>query len=86
MFLIFILKKDEFWVITQNWVMTKLLLIYLFSLYAASLGRERSPIELFVETHVQSQDRQKGAQQFVDNRAQHFMVCLFDHFILEVIM
>jgi hypothetical protein len=43
-------------------------------------------MELFVETHVRSQDRQKGAQQFVDNRAQHFMVCLFDHFILEVIM
>ncbi|KAL9383226.1 hypothetical protein Peur_023549 [Populus x canadensis] len=30
-------------------------------------------MELFVETHVQSQDRQKGAQQFVDNRAQHFV-------------
>ena len=28
------------------------------------------------------QDRQKGAQQFVDNRAQHFVVCLFNHFIL----
>ncbi|XP_052309367.1 uncharacterized protein LOC127905392 [Populus trichocarpa] len=40
---------------------------------AASLGREPSPMELFVETHVRSQDRQKGAQQFVDNRAQHFV-------------
>ncbi|XP_052308543.1 uncharacterized protein LOC127905261 [Populus trichocarpa] len=30
-------------------------------------------MELFVETHVRSQDRQKGAQQFVDNRAQHFV-------------
>jgi len=33
-----------------------------------SLGREPSPMELFVETHVRSQDRQKKAQQFVDNR------------------
>lgn len=40
---------------------------------AASLGREPSPMELFVEMHVRSQDRQKGAQQFVDNRAQHFV-------------
>ncbi|KAL9391363.1 hypothetical protein Peur_015283 [Populus x canadensis] len=39
---------------------------------AASLGREPSPMELFLETHVRSQDRQKGVQQFVDNRAQHF--------------
>ncbi|KAL9374230.1 hypothetical protein Peur_033850 [Populus x canadensis] len=39
---------------------------------AASLGREPSLMELFVETYVQSQDRQKRAQQFVDNRAQHF--------------
>ncbi|XP_061948632.1 nodulin-20a-like [Populus nigra] len=40
---------------------------------AASLEREPSPMELFVETHVRSQDHQKGAQQFVDNRASHFM-------------
>jgi hypothetical protein len=53
-----------------------------FSLQVASLGREPSPMELFVETHVRSQDRQKGVQQFVDNRAQHFVVCLFNHFIL----
>jgi hypothetical protein len=39
-------------------------------------------MELFVEMHVWSQDRQKGVQQFVDYRAQHFMVCLFNHFIL----
>jgi len=39
-------------------------------------------MELFVEAHVRSQDRQKGAQQFIDNRAQHFMACLFNHFIL----
>ncbi|KAL9382094.1 hypothetical protein Peur_025129 [Populus x canadensis] len=31
-------------------------------------------MELFVETHVRSQDRQKGVQQFVDNRAQHFVL------------
>ena len=43
-------------------------------------------MELFVEMHVWSQDRQKVAQQFVDNHAQHFMVCLFNHFILEVII
>jgi hypothetical protein len=28
-------------------------------------------MELFVETHVWSQNCQKGAQQFVDNHAQH---------------
>jgi hypothetical protein len=39
-------------------------------------------MELFVETHVWSQDRQKGVQQFVDNRDQHFVVCSFIHFIL----
>jgi hypothetical protein len=38
-------------------------------------------MELFVEMHMRSQDCQKGAQQFVDNRAQHFVVCLFKHFI-----
>jgi hypothetical protein len=39
-------------------------------------------MELFVEMHMQSQDRQKGAQQFVDNRAQHLVICFFNHFIL----
>jgi hypothetical protein len=39
-------------------------------------------MKLFVETQVRSQDHQKGAQQFVNNRAQHFVVCLFNHFIL----
>jgi hypothetical protein len=43
-------------------------------------------MELFVEMHMWSQDRQIGAQQFVDNRAQHFVVCLFNHFILKVII
>jgi len=38
-------------------------------------------MELFLETHVQSQDRQKGVQQFMDNRAQHFVVYSFNHFI-----
>jgi hypothetical protein len=46
-----------------------------------SLGREPSPMELFVETHVRSQDRLKGTQQFIDNRVQHFVVCSFNHFI-----
>ena len=39
-------------------------------------------MELFVEAHVRSQERQKEVQQFVDNHAQHFMVCSFIHFIL----
>uniref|UniRef100_A0A3N7EET1 BED-type domain-containing protein n=1 Tax=Populus trichocarpa TaxID=3694 RepID=A0A3N7EET1_POPTR len=30
-------------------------------------------MELFVETHMRSQDRQKEPQQFIDNRAQHFV-------------
>jgi uncharacterized membrane protein len=34
-------------------------------------------MELFVETHIQSDDRQKEVQQFVDSRAQHFVVCWF---------
>jgi len=34
-------------------------------------------MELFMETHVWSQDRQKRVQQFVDNCASHFMVCYF---------
>jgi hypothetical protein len=38
-------------------------------------------MELFVEMHVHSEDRQKGVQQFVDNRTQYYMVCLFNHFI-----
>ena len=38
-------------------------------------------MELFVETYVWSQDHQNGAQQFVDNRAQHFVVYLFYQFI-----
>ena len=38
-------------------------------------------MELFVETHVWSQDRQKGVQQFVDNHAQHFVVYSFNNFI-----
>jgi hypothetical protein len=39
-------------------------------------------MELFVEMHVRREDRQKEMQQFVDNRTQHFVVCLFSHFIL----
>jgi hypothetical protein len=39
-------------------------------------------MELFVETHVRSQDRQKGVQQYLDNRAQYFVVYSINHFIL----
>jgi hypothetical protein len=34
----------------------------LFFLQATSLGHEPSPIELFVETHVRSEDLQKEVQ------------------------
>jgi hypothetical protein len=47
-----------------------------------SLGREPSLMKLFVEMHVWSEDRQKGVQQFIDNRTQHFVVCSFNYFIL----
>ena len=32
-------------------------------------------MKLFVEMHVQSDDRQKKMQQFVDSQAQYFVVC-----------
>jgi hypothetical protein len=32
-------------------------------------------MEVFVETHMQSEDRQKRMQQFIDNCTQHFIVC-----------
>jgi hypothetical protein len=38
-------------------------------------------MELFIETHVRSENRQKGVQQFVNNHAQHFVVYLFNYFI-----
>jgi len=38
-------------------------------------------MELFVETRMCSEDHQKGVQQFINNRAQHYVVCLFNHFI-----
>jgi hypothetical protein len=46
-----------------------------------SLERESSPMELFLETHVRIEDRQKEVQQFLDNHTQHFVVCLFNYFI-----
>ena len=49
-----------------------LLLNYYFFLHATSLGCKSNPMELFVETCVRSQDRQKRVQQFVDNHTQHF--------------
>jgi len=60
-------------------------LINFFFLQARSLGREPSPMELFVKTHVQSEDDQKGVQQFIVNRAQHFMVCSFNHFFRKLL-
>jgi hypothetical protein len=38
-------------------------------------------MELFVETHMWSQDRQKRVQQYVDNRAQYFVVCSINQII-----
>ncbi|KAL9359855.1 hypothetical protein Peur_047978 [Populus x canadensis] len=40
---------------------------------ATTLGQEPSPMELFMEMHVRSDDRQKGVQRLIDNRAQHFV-------------
>jgi len=41
------------------------------------IQHEPSPIEFFVEIHVQSDERKKKVQQFMNNRAQHFVVCWF---------
>jgi hypothetical protein len=46
-------------------------------LQATTLGCEPSPIELFVETHVRSDDCQKEMRQFIDSQAQHFLVLWF---------
>ena len=46
-------------------------------------------MDLFVEMHVRSQDRQKGVQQFVDNRAQGMFVqsfCFVTYYFLELNM
>jgi hypothetical protein len=51
---------------------------HFFFLQAMSLGHEPSPMELFIETHVRSEDRQKRVQQFIDNCAEHFVVCSFN--------
>jgi hypothetical protein len=48
-----------------------------------TLGGEPSPIKLFVATHERSEDHQKGMQQFIDNRTQHFVVCSFNHFFFH---
>jgi hypothetical protein len=65
----------------------RLILIHLacnifFLLQAMALRRDPSLIELFVEMHMRSEDRQKKVQQFIDYRAQYFGVCLFNHFLL----
>jgi len=46
-------------------------------LQATALGREPSRMDFFVKMHVQSDNHQKGMQQFVDSRAQHFMIHWF---------
>jgi hypothetical protein len=46
-------------------------------------GRKPSSMELFIETHVRSDDRQKGMLEFMDNRAQHFVVCWFSTIFLS---
>jgi hypothetical protein len=49
----------------------------IFILQVTTLGYEPSPVKLFVKMHVQSDDRKKGMQQFVDSQAQHFMIYWF---------
>jgi hypothetical protein len=45
-----------------------------------------SPIEVFVETHMQSDDHKKKVQQFVDNRAdQHLWYIGFQPFFLKLL-
>jgi hypothetical protein len=50
---------------------------YFFILQATALGCESSPMKLFVEMHMRSDNRQKMVQQFIDNQAQHFVVRWF---------
>jgi len=47
----------------------------IFILQATVLGHEPSSMELFVEMHVWSDDRQKRVQQFMNSRVQHFVIC-----------
>jgi hypothetical protein len=37
-------------------------------------------MELFVETHVRNEDRQKGVEQFIDSQDQLFVVRFFQKF------
>jgi hypothetical protein len=55
----------------------------IFLLQAMVFGHEPSLIELFVETHVWSDDHQKRVQQFVNSRAQYFVVCWLSIFFLS---
>ena len=61
----------------------------IFILQTTILGYEPNSMELFVETHMRSHDRQKKVQQFVDSQAQHFVVCwfstifFFSYYLLE---
>ena len=36
---------------------------------ATVLGHKPRPMKLFVETHMQNEDRRKGVQQLVDNQS-----------------
>jgi hypothetical protein len=43
-------------------------------------------MELFVETHVLNDDHQKGVQQLIDSRAQHFCgLLVFNFFFLKLL-
>ena len=53
----------------------------MFLLQVRTLGCESSPMELFMETYVRSEDHRKGVQQFIEKHAQHFVVRSFDHFL-----
>jgi hypothetical protein len=52
---------------------------YYFEPHLRTRINRSESMELFVETHVRSQDRKKGAQQLIDNHAQHFVLCLFNN-------
>jgi pentose-5-phosphate-3-epimerase len=49
------------------------------------LRREPSLMKLFIETHMQSDNHQKWVQQFMDNRAQHFLVYWFSTIFLKLL-
>jgi hypothetical protein len=68
---------DNFFLITSIFIcfFINILINNNFHLQAMILGCESSPIEIFMETYIQSDDCQKRMQQLVDNGAQYFVVC-----------